>query len=63
MWMSHNFLKLNDKNNDSCDSEADHVGRIQNCYKEIKMWMSHNFLKLNDKNVFMFVFGTTVLLS
>ena len=36
MWMSHNFLKLNDKNNDSCDLEADHVGRIQNCYNEIK---------------------------
>ena len=55
-------LYLSFKNN-SAESEAYHIGRIQTCVKEIRLWMSQNFLKLNENKTEFIVFGTTVQLS
>ena len=55
-------LYLSFKNN-SAESEAYHIGRIQTCIKEIRLWMSQNFLKLNENKTEFIVFGTTVQLS
>ena len=55
-------LYLSFKNN-SAESEAYHIGRIQTCIKEIRLWMSQNFLKLNDNKTEFIVFGTPVQLS
>ena len=52
-------LYLSFKNN-SAESEAYHIGRIQTCIKEIRLWMSQNFLKLNENKTEFIVFGTTV---
>ena len=55
-------LYLSFKNN-SAESEADHIGRIQTCIKEIRLRMSQNFLNLNENKTEFIVFGTTVQLS
>ena len=55
-------LYLSFKNN-SAESEAYHIGRIQTCIMEIRLWMSQNFLKLNENKTEFIVFGTTVQLS
>ena len=55
-------LYLSFKNN-SAESEAYHIGRIQTCIKEIRLWIYQNFLKLNENKTEFIVFGTTVQLS
>ena len=53
------YLYLSFKDN-SAESEAYHIGRIQTCIKEIILGMSQNFLKLNENKTEFIVFGTTV---